>query len=245
LENLGLNLGFLIQYALAFAVLFVVLRAWVYQPVLGLLEKRRNTIAQGLEDARVAAEARANAEREANRIISEAQSRAQQIIHDAEQRAQEVAREIRAAAEDEAVEIRENALADLDDERRKILTDLRGQVVSLAMAAAEKLIGESLDERRQRLILDEFFSGVREGRVTVLNGTAMRGQTAEVTSALALSQEEQEAIRAQLQRDSDGPSDISFRVDPSIIGGLIIRVGDNIVDASIANRLQELRESLV
>jgi len=70
LENLGLNLGFLIQYALAFAVLFVVLRAWVYQPVLGLLEKRRNTIAQGLEDARVAAEARANAEREANRIIS-------------------------------------------------------------------------------------------------------------------------------------------------------------------------------
>ena len=40
------------------------------------------------------------------------------------------------------------------------------------------------------MILDEFFSGVREGRVTVLNGTAMRGQTAEVTSAAAQPEEQ-------------------------------------------------------
>ncbi len=53
-------------------------------PISGLLEKRRETIARGLEDARIAAEARANAEKEAaEEIISEAQAKANQIVSDA------------------------------------------------------------------------------------------------------------------------------------------------------------------
>jgi F-type H+-transporting ATPase subunit b len=59
LEKLGLNLGYLFVQIFNFGILFVVLRAWVYKPILGLLDKRRMAIAQGLEDARVAAEARA------------------------------------------------------------------------------------------------------------------------------------------------------------------------------------------
>jgi SAM-dependent methyltransferase len=63
LDQLGLNLGYLLLQIFNFFILFVILRVWVYKPILGLLDKRRQNIAQGLEDARVAAEARANAEK--------------------------------------------------------------------------------------------------------------------------------------------------------------------------------------
>ena len=61
MEALGLNLGYLFVQIFNFLIIFIVLRAWVFKPIMGLLEKRRTAIAQGLEDARIAAEARANA----------------------------------------------------------------------------------------------------------------------------------------------------------------------------------------
>ena len=51
MEALGINLGYLFVQIFNFLIVVVVLRAWVYKPVVGLLQKRRETIAQGLEDA--------------------------------------------------------------------------------------------------------------------------------------------------------------------------------------------------
>ena len=93
MEGLGLNLGWVLLQIAMFGIVFMVLRAWVYRPVLNMLEKRRTAIAQGLEDAHVASEARANAEREAGQIISQAQSEAAQIIRQATERAEQAARE--------------------------------------------------------------------------------------------------------------------------------------------------------
>ena len=80
MAGLGLNLGYLFVQIFNFAIVFIVLRAWVYKPVLGLLDRRRQSIAQGLEDARIAAEARANAEREAHEIVAKAQAEATQKV---------------------------------------------------------------------------------------------------------------------------------------------------------------------
>jgi len=79
MEALGINLGYLFVQIFNFLIVLVVLRAWVYKPVVGLLEKRRETIAQGLEDARVAAEARDNAEKEAESVVAAAQQEANKI----------------------------------------------------------------------------------------------------------------------------------------------------------------------
>ena len=57
---------------------------------MGMLEKRRNTIAQGLEDARIAEEARSHAEDDAQKITLEAQTKATSIISEATQRADKV-----------------------------------------------------------------------------------------------------------------------------------------------------------
>jgi F-type H+-transporting ATPase subunit b len=227
-----------------FLIIFVVLRAWVYKPILGLLERRRKAIAQGLEDARIAAEARQNAEQEAQKILAEAQARANQTVREASERAEVQGREVLAAAEAEAAKKREEALAEVERYREDVLSQLRGQVGALSMAAAQKLIGASLDEKRQHALIDEFFSGVESGRVVVLEGQEISGAAAEVTSALPLSAEEKEAVRKDVLSKIGSQATITFRVDPSILGGLVVRVGDKVLDGSVSGQLETMRQSL-
>ncbi len=243
MEQLGLNLGFILVYLFNFLIMLVVLRVWVYKPILGLLDKRRQNIAQGLEDARVAAEARADAEKEAAKIIADAQVEASKVVREANERAQSVAKEVKAEAEAEAVKAREASLAEAEDERNRILGDLRGQVAALSIAATQKLVGEALDEKRQRALLDEFFSGIKSGEVVVMNDATFKGEAAEVTSALPLTDQEQSAVKTDVLAKV-GAQAVTFRVDPSILGGLVIKVGDKVMDGSVAGKLDSLRQNL-
>lgn len=243
MDKLGLNLGYLLLQIFNFFILFVVLRAWVYKPILGLLEKRRNTISQGIEDARVAAEARANAEKEAAKIVADAQAEAGRLVRDATERAASAGKDVKVAAEAEAARALEAAKADAELERNRILGDLRGQVAALAVAAANKLVGEALDEKKQHALIDEFFSGVKSGKVVVLDDAGFKGESAEITSALPLSKDEEDAVRKDVL-SKVGAQAVTFRVDPSILGGLVIKVGDKVMDGSVAGKLEGLRQNL-
>ncbi len=238
MEGLGINLGYLLVQIFNFGIMFVVLKEWAYKPILSMLEERRATIAQGLEDARVAAEARANAEQEAQKILADAQAKAAETVRAASERADEAAKEIKAAAEAEAAKIIERAHVEAEQEKERVLAELRPQVAALAISAAQKLVGEALDEKRQRALLDEFFSGVKSGKVVIVDDT-FAGQSVEVVSALPLTEEEQAAIRKQLAAD-----EVTFSVDPKILGGLIVKAGDRVLDASVAARLEGLRASI-
>jgi F-type H+-transporting ATPase subunit b len=244
MDKLGINLGYFLFQVFNFAVMVILLYAWAYKPILRSLENRRSKITQGMEDARVAAEARANAEKDAAKIIAESQAKASQMVRDATERAELAAKDVRAAAEGEAGKAREAALAEVQEERNRILGDLRGQVATLSIAATQKLLGEALDEKRQHALIDEFFSGVRSGKVVVLEGAEIAGASAEVTSALPLTKDEQDRVKQDVLVKMGRQASVTFRVDPSILGGLLIRVGDKVLDGSVAAQLEGLRQSL-
>lgn len=244
MEKLGFNLGSILIQIASFGIIFVVLRAWVYKPLMGQLEKRRKTIAQGLEDARVAAEARANAERESSQIITDAQAKAAEIVREASARAEVAARVVRTEADAEIAKARDTSLAEIQQERDRVLSEVRGQVAALAIAATQKLIGETLDEKRQHKLLEEFFSGVRSGKVVVLEGETVKGTAAEIVSALPLTPEEQEVVKKDVLTKLGTSASVTFRVDPAILGGLVVRVGDRVIDGSVVGQLQSLRQAI-
>jgi F-type H+-transporting ATPase subunit b len=244
MEKLGVNLGFFLFQVFNFTIMAVLLYAWAYKPILKMLKTRREKIAQGLEDAQVAAQARANAEQEAAKIISEAQAKSAQIIRDATERAESVGREVKTGIDAEIAKEREAALADVQVERERILGELRGQVAALSIAAAQKLVGETLDEKRQHTLLDEFFSGVRSGRVVVLESSRLGGSSAEVTSALPLTNEEKETVKKDVLSKIGSQATVTFRVDPTILGGIVIRAGGKMLDASVAGQLESMRQKL-
>ena len=240
---LGINLGFLLFQILNFTIVLILLYAWAYKPMVNMLEKRKQRIAQAVEDARIAAEARDNAEAEARTILSKAQSEAAAKVREATERAEVASREVTAQAEAEAAKAREAALGEAAIERERILGDLRGQVAALAMAAAHKLVVDALDEKRQHTLINEFFSGVRSGKVVVLEGSELKGASAEITSALPLTDDEKDQVRKDIVARA-GSQTVTFRVDPAIMGGLIIKVGDKVVDGSVAGQMETLRQGL-
>ena len=239
MEALGLNLGYLLVQIGSFAIMFIILSAWVYKPLIGMLENRKKTLAQGLEDARVAAEARENAEAEVEKILNEARSTAASEAGEITRRADEQAKDIIVAAEAEAAGAKDAALAEAELERNRLLSEVRGQVAALAIAATQKLVGEALDEQRQRALIADFFSGVKDGKVTVLEGADVSGEKAVVTSALPLTDGEKDTVKGQLSG-----SDVEFAVDPAILGGVVVRVGDRVMDGSVSGQLDALRKNL-
>ena len=93
MEALGVNLPFLLVQIVNLLIVYVVVAKWVVGPIGGLLERRRHNIAQAIEDARVASEARAAAENDAAKIIADAQAEASRIVREANERTQDVAQE--------------------------------------------------------------------------------------------------------------------------------------------------------
>lgn len=234
MDALGINLGYLLVQIFAFAILFIILKAWVYTPLVDMLENRREMIAKGLEDANVAAEARANAEAKADTILNEAQAKASEVVREGSTKAEDAVKDIKIAAEAEATEIKKKAVEEAVKEREALLGEVRGQVAALAMAATQKLLGEALDEKRQHVLIDEFFSGIKGDKVVVeiAEGDAV------VTSALPLTDAEKSNLTETLK------GSVEYKVDPSILGGLVIKVGDKVLDSSIAGKLESMRQSL-
>lgn len=66
---------------------------------------------------------------------------------------------------------------------------------------------------------------------------------AEITSAAELSEKDKNALRKSLAKQFGENLIFSFHVDPSLMGGLRVRVGDRLIDTSVASRLATLRES--
>lgn len=233
MEGLGINLGYLLMQIFLFIILYLVLRNYLYEPVIKALEERKQRIAKGLEDARQAAIARDNADAEAKKIMDAARAEAAKLRQEASVQAEEQASSIVHRANDEARQVMADAQEDAEEERNRILSEVRGQVVAIAMAATSKLVGESLDKNRQHELIDEFFTAVPA------DVQATDGQKVSVTSAIELTDKEKARVQKEL-----GTKDITYRVDPSILGGLVVRVGDQVVDNSVAAQMSAMRESL-
>jgi F-type H+-transporting ATPase subunit b len=198
-----------------------------------VLEERKARIAKGLEDARQASIARDNADAEAKKMMEEARVRADKEVQTRITAAEESATGITAKANEDAKAIIANAQEEAKEERNRILSDLRNQVAAISIAAANKVVADSLDENRQHKIIGDFFAKVPAGVA------GMSGDSAVVTSALPLTDAEKNNVKQTLN-----VSNVEYRVNPSILGGLVVRVGDQVVDDSIASQMNGLRESL-
>ena len=120
----GINLGYLLTQILGITALLLILSAFVYKPMLRVLDERKARIAKGLEDARQASIARENADMEAKRILDEARAEAATLRREAVVAAEGAGKDVEAKAREDARAIVANAQADATEERNRILADL-------------------------------------------------------------------------------------------------------------------------
>jgi len=150
LGQLGISGPLLLSQIVNFVILMVLLRLFLYQPVLNMLEKRKERIAQSLKDVERSSSAAVEAEKERAKIMDEARREAQEVRAQSARDAERIAQEIRSRAEQEATDIRMKGQADAEAQVQSVLADAKKQIADLAIAATEQLLGRELQNRTEQ-----------------------------------------------------------------------------------------------
>lgn len=144
----------------AFILLWIVLAKYLFRPVLALLHARDQEIKQTYENAETerarAEEFRANYEQRLADVEAEARARIQSAVKQAEDAKDDILTDARSRSED----ILRRGQEDLVREREKTLAQIREEVVDVSLAAAGKLIEESMDTQRHRKLVSDFINKI-------------------------------------------------------------------------------------
>jgi len=156
---LDLSASFVAE-VIAFVLMILILGRWAFPVVMRVAEERQRLIGEQLaaaERARQEAEERLRA---AEASLQEARGRAAEVIEGAGRSGEQLRAELRARAEEEARRIAESARREIEAERQQAIDSVRGQVADLVVAATEKVVGETLDDKRHRALIDRAIAQV-------------------------------------------------------------------------------------
>lgn len=155
--------GTVIVELLTFLLMLAVLARYVYPEIVKLAEARQRAIAQQLHDAeqtRTEAEARLQ---QAQARLDDARKTAQQVIDAAGKSAEQLRQDLKEKAEEESKRIAEAARNEIQAEREKAILSVRSEVAGMVVIATEKVIGESLDDRKHRQLIERAIKEVAGG----------------------------------------------------------------------------------
>ncbi len=165
-SGLSINFFWVIVAALNFMFFLALIWLFAFRPIASILSTRQARIEQGLADAAQARQERDAAAAERDGIVSAARRESQSLIATAQKAAQDLRDADIATTREELGRLYEKAAADIVAERARAMADLRAQVADLALAAAGKVVGETMTEPRQRRLVEEYLAerNVNDGR---------------------------------------------------------------------------------
>jgi F-type H+-transporting ATPase subunit b len=151
--------------AIAFSLLFFVLRSKVVPMFEKAFTARTEAIQGGIERAEKAQLEAQRALTQYNEQLSKAREEAQTLREEARVQGVSIVEELRAKAQEEAARITAAAHASIEAERQQAVTSLRNEVGALAVELASKIVGEALDDQaRQSRIVDRFLDDLEKSK---------------------------------------------------------------------------------
>jgi F-type H+-transporting ATPase subunit b len=155
--------GTVIVELITFLVMLAILARYVYPEIVRLAEARQRVVAEQLKEAE---QSRADAEerlKEAEAKLADARKTAQNVIDAANKSGEQLRQELRQKADEESRRTVEAARKEIEAERDEAVRSVRREVSELVVAATEKVIGETLDDDRQRKLIDKAIAEVAGG----------------------------------------------------------------------------------
>lgn len=154
--GLGINVWMFASQLVSFFVLLIVLWRWVFPVLMSTLDKRALTIQEGVENARKAQRDLSEAQQRIAGMMEDARLQAQQTLDQALKAGEHIRTEIEQEGRDRARQLIEQAQTRIQQEVAQARNELRREVADLAIMAAERVIGTSLDSATNRRLIDEF-----------------------------------------------------------------------------------------
>lgn len=153
----------LIGQTLSFFLFVWFCKKFVWPPMVNAMAERQKQIADGLAAAEKGQQAQEVAEKEAAELVSNAKTQAAEIIASAEKRGSAVVEEAKETATSEKERIVASAQTEVEQDVHSAREALRGQVSSIAIAAASKIAAKEIDETAHAALIDDLVTQLKAG----------------------------------------------------------------------------------
>ena len=151
-----MNINVTLFWQMLFFLVFVWFsKKYVWGPMIGALNERKTTIADGLAAADKGQQAEAEGIKQADQFVAQAKTQASEIVSNAEKQGGDIIDEMREQARAESERILASARDEIETETNKAKETLRGQVSALAIAGAQQILKREVDEKAHSDLLDQ------------------------------------------------------------------------------------------
>ena len=156
LNKFGINGPMLFYQIIHFVIVIWILKKLLYDRILGMLDERTETIANSMAEAERVGQEAADERARLEAQIAEERRESQVKLREAVASSQEAAERRTAEADIEAKEIIAKARDEAEVARKQALSGLQGEIAELALFAAAKVLGEGIDDKQHRSLVDKF-----------------------------------------------------------------------------------------
>jgi F-type H+-transporting ATPase subunit b len=229
-----------------FLVLVAVLRWLLYRPLREAIDRRREANASAQADAEAARREAAALQAKLDQELADLERRREAVIREARERAEVERQSLLADTEGDIRRRREEVEQQFARERDEALRSLRAELVHSAVEMAGRILSEASDSALQRQLagrLVEELGRIPDEERRRLRGEWEDGEAAVVETAAELNGDSLRELGVAIKSLAGRPLDITVRVRPVLLGGVRLRIGGHVWDASIAGPLEELESS--
>jgi len=155
ISKLGIDWKLLLAQIVNFAVLFWLLKRFAFGPLGAFLKERSKKIAKGLEDADFASAEREKLRTLKAKMMSEAKKDVQTVMEEARARSDKEIADAWEKAKQKKEQLVGEAREEIQAEKERILEEARSEVGELVLRVSEKILGEKMDEDRDRVLVEK------------------------------------------------------------------------------------------
>ena len=163
MEKLGINPVALLIQLINFLLLLFVLNKLLLQPILRMLDERSNRIRTNLQEAERLREEAERQHREYQEQLQRARDDVRGMLAEANANSERILAQAREQADRERQAAVTRAQDEIRRETEQAILELRNEVANLAIIAAGRVLGEELDERKHRQVVERMLQDVRLG----------------------------------------------------------------------------------
>lgn len=158
IENLGINWKLFLAQLINFAIVFFVLKRFLFKPIQNVLDKREKSIKKGLDDAKEAESNLQMAENKYKEKVEQARIEGNKVIAQAQEKHNVIVSKAQTDAKKEAQDIMDDTKKRVEDEERKMVSRAKKQVVDLTFLATEKLLDKEIDKETNKEFIEKLIN---------------------------------------------------------------------------------------
>ncbi len=137
-------------------IVFPVIQSFYLKPLQDAIDERNSNLEQTFTEAETLRTDMTKMKADYEAQLAETEAKARVQIQEEVRKAQEMRQQLMADASAKAEEMKKRAQDEIDSERERVMTELRLKTVDLTLSATQRLIGENLDDARNRKLIEEF-----------------------------------------------------------------------------------------